>query len=165
MSLGEIWLHENLTILGLVQNADDDFEFAGWGSEREGGSQRKNVLEPCNCQRLSGSCWLCWWWASPPPLPPACCTFWLRLMEWNYTRGGKGNSVGPESEQSQIHLYRVIGIPHLDWQQRYLLPIPLHSVVDPALPCTSPISFPLDQFTFEFLQFCTIEKNRGLKKG
>ena len=96
----------------------------------------------------------------PPPLPPACCTFWLRLMEWNYTRGGKGNSVGPESEQSQIHLYRVIGIPHLDWQQRYLLPIPLHSVVDPALPCTSPISFmPLDQFTFEFLQFCTIEKS------
>ena len=95
-----------------------------------------------------------------PPLPPACCTFWLRLMEWNYTRGGKGNSVGPESEQSQIYLYRVIGIPHLDWQQRYLLPIPLHSVVDPALPCTSPISFmPLDQFTFEFLQFCTIEKS------
>ena len=131
--------------------------------EREGGSQRRNVLEPCNCQRLSGSCWLCWWWASPaslPPLPPASCTFWLRLMKWNYTRGGKGNSVGPESEQSQIHLYLVIGIPHLDRHQRYLLPIPLHSVVDPALPCTSPISFmPLDQFTFESLQFCTIEKS------
>ena len=100
---------------------------------------------------------------SPPPL--SCLLYLLTSFDGvKLHTGGKGQLSGPRVWTIANPFVPVIGIPHLDRQQRYLLPMPLHSVVDPALhtPHLFHAPRPIHIWISPILYYW---KNRGVKKG